>query len=76
MCGLLGYIWTRDMLDPAAGLRLDRMVLILAILSAIASSFGVFGHLGQIAHAAGLFVGLVAGTVSGLWAKRLSQGKS
>jgi GlpG protein len=75
MCGLLGYIWTRDMLDPAAGLRLDRMVLILAILSAVASSFGVFGHHGQIVHAAGLFVGLVAGTVSGLWVKRSSQGK-
>ena len=76
MCGLLGYIWTRDMLDPAAGLRLDRAVLIMGIFWAVTSSFGVFGHLGQIAHAAGLFVGLVAGTVSGLWAKHLSQGKS
>jgi GlpG protein len=76
MCGLLGYIWTRDMLDPAAGLRLDRMVLLWAIFWAVTSSFGVFGHLGQIAHAAGLFVGLVAGIASGLWAKHLSQGKS
>jgi GlpG protein len=75
MCGLLGYIWTRDMLDPAAGLRLDRAVLIMGIFWAVTSSFGIFGHLGQIAHAAGLFVGLVAGTVSGLWAKRSSQGK-
>src|ERR1035437_7229501 len=75
MCGLLGYIWTRDMLDPAAGLRLDRAVLLMGIFWAVTSSFGVFGHLGQIAPAAGLFVGLVAGIVSGLRAKSLSQYK-
>src|ERR1035437_6231984 len=34
MCGLLGYLWTRDLLDPAAGLRLDRLVLVWAILCA------------------------------------------
>ena len=69
MCGLLGYLWTRDLLDPAAGLRLDRLVLVWAILCAFASSVGVFGNAGQIAHAAGFLVGLVAGIVSGLRAK-------
>ena len=73
MCGLLGYLWTRDLLDPAAGLRLDRLVLVWAILYAFASSVGVFGNAGQIAHAAGFLVGLVAGIVSGLRAKSLSQ---
>ena len=75
ICGLLGYIFTRNLLDPAAGLRLDWMVLAWALFWTGASSLGVFGHAGQICHAAGLFVGLVAGVVSGLLVKSLRRSK-
>jgi membrane associated rhomboid family serine protease len=70
VCGLLGYIWTRDMFDPGARLRLDRAVLILGICSCLLGCIGIFAHLGQMIHVAGLFTGMVMGTVSGLWAKR------
>jgi GlpG protein len=64
ICGLLGYIFTRNFLDPATGLRLDWMVLAWALFWTVASSLGLFGHAGQICHAAGLIVGSVAGVVS------------
>jgi GlpG protein len=70
MCGLLGYIWMRDLIDPSAGLRLDRLVLIWAVVCCVASCFGIFGTTGQIIHAAGFAIGLVIGIASGLLPKR------
>jgi GlpG protein len=70
VCGLLGYIWTRDMLDPGARLGLERDVLVVGLCSCLWGSIGIAGHLAQIIHAAGFAIGLVIGIASGLMPKR------
>ena len=70
MCGLLGYIWMHDLFDPKAGLRLDRSVLIWAVICCVASCLGIFGTTGQIAHASGFAIGLVIGISTGLIANK------
>ena len=70
VCGLLGYIWTRDMLDPGARLHLERDVLVVGLCSCLWGSIGIAGHLAQIIHAAGFAIGLVIGIASGLLPKR------
>jgi len=62
---LLGYLWIRGRLEPAAGIRLSRQTLVMMIGWLLLCCTGLMGHVGNMAHAAGLLVGFTMGWVAG-----------
>lgn len=61
---LLGYIWMRGRLEPAAGIRLSRQTVVMMIGWLLLCCTGLMGHVGNMAHVAGLMVGLLMGYVA------------
>ena len=68
--GLAGYVWMRGRYDPASGLFLDsRNVAILLVWMALCFT-GFLGPVANMAHLAGLIVGVVWGLLSAYLATR------
>jgi GlpG protein len=67
--GLVAFIWVRNAIDPAAGLKLDKLVLGLGLCYAVVTCAGLTTRLAQAAHIAGFSIGMAAGATSGLLAR-------
>jgi GlpG protein len=59
--GLFGYIWVRSKLDPRSGLFIDSTSVMLMVVWFIVCMTGMVGPVANMAHAAGLGLGLVWG---------------
>jgi GlpG protein len=66
--GLAGYIWIRGKCDPASGLFLDRQSVIYLLVWLVICYVGWVGRVANMAHLAGLIVGMIWGRVSALFA--------
>jgi GlpG protein len=61
---LMGYVWLRGERDPASGIRLERGMIIFAVLWIVAGWLNWFGfNMANGAHVAGLLVGLAMALV-------------
>jgi len=62
--GLFGYIWVRSKLDFNSGLHIEQMSVILMLFWFFICMTGLAGPIANMAHAAGLGVGLLAGFIA------------
>jgi len=62
---LLGYLWIRGLVDPAAGIRIRPQVMVLMIGWLVLCMTGVLGPIGNCAHAVGLLTGAAFGWLAG-----------
>jgi GlpG protein len=70
--GLFGYVWVRGRLDPGSGLYIDRQNVVLMIVWFFACFTRLVGPIANVAHAAGLILGVAYGFVTALLARRHS----
>ena len=66
--GLAGYIWMRGKYDRASGLYLDRLTIQWLLIWLVLCFTGMLGHVANMAHLAGLIIGVVWGRLSALLA--------
>ena len=66
--GLAGYIWMRGKYDRASGLYLDRLTIQWLLIWLVLCFTGMLGHVANMAHLAGLIIGVIWGRVSALLA--------
>lgn len=59
--GLLGYVWVRGRVDPAAGIRLPQRTVLMMLIWLVLCCTGMLGHIGNSAHISGLLVGCAWG---------------
>ncbi len=71
--GLLGYIWMRGKHDPASGLFLQRNIVIFMIVWFFICLVGLVGNIANVAHGAGLVIGMAWGYISAIYARRLRR---
>ena len=71
--GLFGYIWVRGMTDPRSGLALSSQTTIMMVLWFFLCLAGIIPGVANMAHAAGLGLGLVWGFLDGLRGRRRVQ---
>jgi GlpG protein len=68
--GLFGYIWMRGKYDPASGMCLTPQDKMLMLVWLVVCFTGAVGPVANVAHGAGLVIGVVWGRVSALLALR------
>jgi GlpG protein len=68
--GLLGYIWIRGKYDPFSGLYLHRQTVTMMIIWFFLCLTGLMGNIANMAHGAGLAIGMVWGFISAHLSKR------
>ena len=66
--GLAGYIWMRGKYDVASGLFLDRTSIQWLLIWLVICSTGAVGHVANVAHLAGLIIGVVWGRATAWFA--------
>ena len=64
--GLFGYIWIRGKFDPGSGLYLHPSTVTMMIIWFFACLVGFIPHVANMAHAAGLSLGMAWGYLSSL----------
>jgi GlpG protein len=64
--GLFGYIWIRGKFDPGSGLYLHPSTVTMMIVWFFACLVGIIPHVANMAHGAGLAVGMAWGYLSSL----------
>ncbi len=78
--GFLGYLWIRSKTDPFYDIHLNKntvmMMGIWFVLCIVLTHSQMGMHIANMAHGGGLAVGMLAGYVSGLIAKRSRFGKT
>lgn len=62
--GLAGYVWMRGKYDVASGVYLDRTSIQWLLIWLVICAFGAVEHVANMAHFAGLIIGVVWGRVS------------
>jgi membrane associated rhomboid family serine protease len=62
--GLVGYIWMRGKYDPASGLVLHPATLLMMVIWFFVCLAGLFGSVANMAHFAGLVMGIAWGYLS------------
>lgn len=62
--GLLGYIWIRGKFDPGSGLFLHPSTVWMMIVWFFLCWSGLMGHIANVAHTVGLFMGVAWGWLS------------
>lgn len=73
--GLLGYLWLYGKVNPAAGYRIRREIVVLMLVWLVVCYVGLGGIVANSAHLAGLVSGALLGVIIGLWRRwRLSRG--
>jgi GlpG protein len=65
--GLFGYIWMKSRYDPSLGLALYPNEVVIMMAWFVLCLTGVIGAVANVAHAAGLVVGLAIGYAPSLW---------
>jgi membrane associated rhomboid family serine protease len=68
--GLLGYVWIRSRMDPGSGLWMDRGTVIWMIAWFGLCLTGLVGNVANVAHGAGLVLGMAWGAGSAGLARR------
>ncbi len=68
--GLLGYVWMRGKYDPFSGLFLHQQTVVMMIVWFFLCLSGVMGNIANMAHGAGLVIGVIWGVISARLAKR------
>jgi len=66
--GLAGYIWMRGKYDRASGLYLDRQTIQILLIWLVICFTGLLGPVANMAHLAGLIIGVIWGRVSAFFA--------
>lgn len=59
ICGLIGYVWIRSRLDPAAGVVMHRQQIVYALIWFALCFTGLVGPIANWAHAGGLVAGML-----------------
>jgi GlpG protein len=68
--GLFGYGWMKSRYEPEAGLHMSTENVLIMLGWFLLCAFGVVGAIANVAHAAGLVVGLAIGYAPQLWKRR------
>lgn len=71
--GLLGYLWMKSRYDPEMGLTLPPGLVFWMIAWFFACLFGLVGAIANMAHAAGLVLGIVIGYAPIAWRSLLRR---
>lgn len=66
--GLAGYVWMLGKYDHTSGVYLDRTSVIWMLLWLVVCFSGAVGRVANVAHVAGLIIGMVWGRVAAYWA--------
>jgi len=61
VCGLFGYVWMKSLYAPNEGIHINPTTVIIWIAFLFICLSGMFGPIANVAHFAGLAVGIVAG---------------
>ncbi len=67
--GLIGYVWMKGKTQPQLGLSLMPNQVIYAILWMLLCIGGAFGSIANMAHVAGMVVGMLIGARQAIWKK-------
>ncbi|QQR90927.1 MAG: rhomboid family intramembrane serine protease [Myxococcales bacterium] len=59
--GLLGYLWIRGKYDPSYGIRLNPQIVMFMLGWFVLCLTGLVGHVANVVHGAGLFMGAAWG---------------
>lgn len=62
--GLLGYFWMQGRFNPRFGLRLRRPIVTMMLVWFVVCWLGLVGSIANMAHTAGLVIGMLWGYVS------------
>jgi GlpG protein len=62
---LLGYLWIRGLVDPAAGIRIRPQVVVWMVGWLVLCLSGLLGPIGNSAHGVGLLTGAAGGWLAG-----------
>jgi GlpG protein len=62
---LLGYLWIRGLVDPAAGIRIRPQVVLWMVGWLVLCMTGALGAIGNSAHGVGLLTGAACGWLAG-----------
>jgi GlpG protein len=65
--GLFGYAWMKGRFEPDSGLELNSQTVVLMLVWFFLCLTGVIGGIANMAHGAGLLVGIVMGYLPTLW---------
>ena len=65
--GLFGYAWMKTRLAPELGLRLSRETVFIMLGWFVLCLTGLVGSIANVAHAAGLLLGILIGATPRLW---------
>jgi GlpG protein len=65
--GLFGYVWMKSRLEPASGLQMPSLTVVIMVGWFFACLTGLLGPIANAAHAAGLALGLIIGAAPQLW---------
>lgn len=68
--GLFGYIWIRNRFDPGAGFFLDPTTVTIVLAWYFLCLFGVIPNVANVVHSLGLALGMLAGFLSAVAARR------
>lgn len=68
--GLLGYVWAYGRFNPMARLALNQSVMIMMLIWFVLCWTGILGPIANMAHTAGLLVGLLWGWLEAVAVKR------
>lgn len=61
--GLFGYVWMRSKRDASLHLHLNQQTVLLMLGWLVFCMTGMMGHVGNMAHAMGLLIGVIAGII-------------
>lgn len=67
--GLLGYVWIQGLFNPYARLILNKYIMIMMLVWFALCWTGMFGAIANMAHTAGLVMGMVWGGVEAVLAR-------
>jgi GlpG protein len=73
MYALFGYLWMKGRLDPASGLALRQETVWLMIAWLFLCMTGWLGPVANMAHVAGLIIGVIAGATPSLWKRGMRK---
>ena len=62
--GLFGYIWIRGKLDPASGLYMEQINVVLMLVWFVVCLTGMVGPIANVVHGVGLAMGALWGYIS------------
>jgi GlpG protein len=68
--GLFGYIWMKTRFQPELGLYIDNANILILMAWFFLCMTGWLGNIANVAHAAGLLVGMLIGYLPTLWQMR------